>query len=208
MYIPSAHAVTDLHALHGFIRQHSFATLVTDGEDGLIASHLPILLDSACGPQGTLFGHMARANPQWRQPKGESLAIFTGPHTYISPAWYESDGTVPTWNYVAVHAYGPFQVVDDRDQLLEILRTSVRFFESPRERPWAFDESAPHVDRMLRAIVGFRLEISRLEGKWKLSQNHPEERRQRVIQALETQADPDSQTIASLMRQTTEHPNA
>lgn len=207
MYVPTAHAVTDLATLHEFIRQHSFATLVTTGDQGLIASHLPILLDADSGPQGVLFGHLARANPQWKRAQGEALVIFTGPHTYISPAWYEADGTVPTWNYVAVHVYGDFQVLEDRDVLLETLERSVRTFEGPRAEPWLFDESAAHVERMLRAIVAFRIPIMRLEGKWKLSQNHPEERRQRVIRALEGQADHDSQAIAALMRQATEHAN-
>ena len=127
------------------------------------------------------------------------MAIFSGPHVYVSPSWYEEGGTVPTWNYVAVHAYGTFHLVEERDSLLDILRRSVMTYESPRPEPWAFDESAGHVEKMLRAIVGFRIEISRIEGKWKLSQNHPEERRQRVIRALEGRPDEDSQAIARMM---------
>jgi transcriptional regulator len=199
MYVPAAFAEADTARLHEFMRQHSFAVLTSHGEGGLVASHLPLLLDPGAGPHGHLLGHMARANRQWRGVAGEVLAVFSGPHAYVSPAWYDEAGTVPTWNYVAVHAYGNFQVVEERDGLLEILRRSVLTYESPRPEPWAFDESEPHVERLLRAIVGFRIEITRLEGKWKLSQNHPERRRRKVIRALGTRADHDSQVIARLM---------
>ena len=199
MYVPSAFAESDTAQLHEFIRRNSFGVLASQGEGGLIASHLPLLLDAEAGPHGHLLGHMARANPHWRDPGREAMAIFSGPHVYVSPSWYEEGGTVPTWNYVAVHAYGTFHLVEEQDSLLDILRRSVRTYESPRAEPWAFDESAGHVEKMLRAIVGFRIEISRIEGKWKLSQNHPEERRQRVIRALEGRPDEDSRAIARLM---------
>jgi transcriptional regulator len=201
MYIPASHAETDPAKLHDFMRSNSFATLVTENETGMIASHLPLLFDADAGPMGLLMGHMARANPQWRDVRGEAMVLFNGPHVYISPSWYEADGTVPTWNYTAVHAYGTFQVVDDRDFLLELLRRTVAYYESPRPQPWTFDEKAPHVDPMIRAIVGFRIEINRLEGKWKLSQNHPEERRRRVIGALEGQPDDHSRAVAALMKE-------
>jgi len=165
----------------------------------MVASHLPLLFDADAGRMGMLMGHMARANPQWRDVRGEVMALFTGPHVYISPAWYEADGTVPTWNYVAVHAYGTFHVFEDGEILLELLRRTVAYYESPRPDPWTFDETAPHVDQMIRGIVGFRIEINRLEGKWKLSQNHPEERRRRVIRALEAQPDDHSQAVAAMM---------
>jgi transcriptional regulator len=199
VYIPASFAETDPAKLHEFMRRNSFAVLTTHGDDGLVASHLPILLDNDAGSQGRLLGHMARANPQWRQAEGEALVVFSGPHTYISPAWYEEQGTVPTWNYVAVHAYGAFHVVEGREELLGILRRSVAVYEGPRTEPWNFDESAPHVEALLKAIVGFRIEITRLEGKWKLSQNHSEPRRLRVVGALEARPDPDSREIARLM---------
>jgi transcriptional regulator len=107
---------------------------------------------------------------------------------------------VPTWNYVAVHAYGNFHLVEDRDGLLEILRRSVLTYEAPRAESWAFDESEPHIEGMLKAIIGFRIEITRLEGKWKLSQNHPEGRRRKVIQALDAEPGINSRIVADLMR--------
>ena len=138
MYTPSAFAESDPTRLHDFIGRHSFAVLTSQGPRGLEASHLPLLLDTSAGPHGHLIGHMARANPQWRQVGGEVMVVFPGPHVYVSPAWYEQAGTVPTWNYVAVHAYGTFHVVDDREALLDILRRSVAYFEGPRESPWTF----------------------------------------------------------------------
>jgi len=186
------------------MRENSFATLVTQGEEGLTASHLPLLLDAEVGPHGQLIGHMARANRQWRDVSGEALAVFARPHVYVSPSWYETPGTVPTWNYVAVHAYGAFKVVEDREGLLDILRRSVVAYESPRPEPWAFDESDPAIEGMLKAIVGFRIEIARIEGKWKLNQNHPEERRRKVADALGGRSDEDSREIARLMRESSE----
>ncbi len=199
MYVPTVFVESDTAKLHEFIRQYSFGVLTSHGEAGLTASHLPLLLDADAGPHGQVLGHMARANPQWRGVRGEVMAIFSGPHAYVSPSWYEEGGTVPTWNYVAVHAYGTFHVVEERDSLLDILRRSVLTYESPRPEPWAFDESPSHVEKMLGAIVGFRIELTRLEGKWKLSQNHSDERRRKVIRAMEARPDADSQAIARLM---------
>ncbi|QEH31880.1 Protease synthase and sporulation protein PAI 2 [Aquisphaera giovannonii] len=203
MYVPSAFAEADLPTLHDFMRRHSFAVLASRGPAGLVASHLPLVLEDGpdAGPNGRLLGHMARANTQWKGVEGEVLAIFSGPHAYVSPSWYEEEGTVPTWNYAAVHAYGTLELVEDRDGLLDILRRSVAAYEGPRPEPWRFDESAPHVENMLRAIVGFRIAITRLEGKWKLGQNHPEGRRRKAALALAVQADEDSRAVARIMEE-------
>jgi transcriptional regulator len=157
MYVPAAFAETDPAKLHEFIRRHGFAVLTSHGEGGLFASHLPLILDVETGPHGTLVGHIARANPQWRRVEGEVLAVFSGPHAYVSPSWYEEGGTVPTWNYVAVHAHGTFHVVEERDGLLDILRRSVMIYESSRPAPWTFEESAPHVETMLKAIEAVKV---------------------------------------------------
>ncbi len=202
MYLPSAFAETDTHKLHAFMRRYSFGLLTSQGGAGLVASHLPLLLDAEAGPHGQILGHMARANPQWKQVEGEVLVVFSGPHAYISPTWYEAEGTVPTWNYVAVHAYGTLTLVEEPAELLDILRRSVRVYESPRAEPWAFDESAAYVEKLLKAIVGFRIEITRLEGKWKLSQNHPEERRRKVANALGLEESDDSREVARLVLET------
>jgi len=200
MYIPTAFAEKDQAKLHAFMEAYSFGLLVSTQQGQPFASHLPFLLDRTRGPCGTLIGHMARANPQWRGLDGqEVLAIFSGPHAYISPTWYESDTVVPTWNYVAVHAYGPFHSIEEPQELTELLTAAVRTYEQSRPEPWQLDSNADFFQKLLRAIVGFRIEISRLEGKWKLNQNHPHERRQRVIRVLQAAAHPDAQEIARLM---------
>jgi len=201
MYVPQSFAESDTSTLHAFMRRSSFAVLTTCGEGGLAASHLPLLLDAEDGPRGRLFGHMARANPQWRQAECDALAVFSGPHAYVSPTWYQEEGTVPTWNYVAVHAYGRLRIVVDEEAVLEILRRSVATYEAAMPTPWTFDAASPYIRVQLKAIVGFQLEIDRLEGKWKLSQNHPSHRRRRVAGALAAQSDADSVAIAEMMRQ-------
>ncbi|OJW22559.1 MAG: transcriptional regulator [Planctomycetales bacterium 71-10] len=199
MYVPASFRMDDPSELRAFMRRHSFATLVTRGRGGMVASHLPLLLDADAGPRGRLLGHMARANPQWRDVDGEALAVFSGPHAYISPTWYETPGTVPTWNYVAVHAYGALRLVEDRDALRDILRRTVSAYERPMPVPWTYDEADPDIDQMLGAVVGFEIEIARIEGKAKLNQNHPEERRRKVIRALEARTDDDSRAMARWM---------
>src|SRR5437868_2466251 len=177
MYIPAVFAESDLSKLHDFIEQNSFGLLVSQVDGLPFATHLPFLLDRAAGPHGTLIGHVARANPQWREAGGQTaLAVFSGPHAYVSPTWYEAEQVVPTWNYVTVHASGRLQIVEDHDALLAIVRDSVRFYEQTMPQPWAFNDSGTFADRMLGQIVGFRIEVERIEGKWKLNQNHPAER--------------------------------
>jgi transcriptional regulator len=146
---------------------------------------------------------MARANPHWRELAGQTaLAVFTGPHAYISPTWYEAENVVPTWNYVAVHANGPVELVEDRDALLDILERSVAVYEAAMPSPWVLDTAGPFVGRLLGQIVGFRLDIERLEGKWKMSQNHPIVRREKVIRALEARGGEDAMAVARMVRNT------
>jgi transcriptional regulator len=206
MYIPPAFVKSDLPKLHDFIESYSFGTLVSQSAE-LCASHIPFLLDRKAGPQGRLIGHMARANSQWQPAGGRSvLVIFTGPHAYISPTWYESENVVPTWNYVAVHVYGTLRVVEDRAALMQIVRDTVDYYEQALPQPWTFDGSAAFYERLVQMIVGFHVDIDRIEGKWKLSQNHPRERRERVVRALLNSTAPEAQEVARLMRQTLSEP--
>jgi transcriptional regulator len=201
MYVPPHFAQTDPDTLHAFIERHSFGLLVAPVGGEPFVTHLPFLLDRAAGPHGALFGHMARANTHWRELAGQTaLAVFSGPHTYVSPSWYEAENVVPTWNYLAVHAYGPARLVEDRSALLDIVQRSVATYEAGMPRPWVLDAPSVFVDRMLGQIVGFRIEIERIEGKWKLNQNHPAERRQKVVNALEARGGEDAGAIAELMR--------
>jgi transcriptional regulator len=200
MYIPAHFAQPDVGALHEAIERYSFATLVSGAGGELTASHLPLLLERAGGEHGTLLGHMARANSQWREAAGQDvLAIFSGPHVYVSPSWYEATQVVPTWNYVAVHAYGRLELMEERAAVESLLARMVAVYEAGQARPWRLDEPAEFVDRMLRQIVAFRIPISRLEGKWKLNQNRPAEQQQRVIDVLSRRADENSRAIAELM---------
>ncbi len=201
MYVPPSFARTDPSELFAFMGAHSFALLVSTHGGEPYATHLPLLVRPAAGPRGTLVGHMARANPQWHDLDGRPvLAVFAGPHAYISPAWYEADGVVPTWNYVAVHATGTFRLVDDPAGVTDIVAATVETYERTRPAPWRLDPAADYVRQMARAIVGFRVEIERLEGKWKLSQNHPPERRAKAMTALDASADADARAIARMMR--------
>jgi transcriptional regulator len=201
MYLPAAFAEADLTRLHDFIEQYSFGVLVSQVDGPPFATHLPFLLDRAAGPHGTLVGHMARANPQWRDAAGQTaLAIFSGPHAYVSPTWYEAENVVPTWNYAAVHAYGRVEVVEDKGALLEIVQRSVRVYEQAMPRPWSFDPASTFVERLLTQIVGFRIEVERIEGKFKLNQNHPAERRRKVVRALQQRGGDDARAVAALMR--------
>ena len=200
MYVPAAFAEPDLSRLHDFIEQYGFGVLVSQNDGLPFASHLPFLLERAAGPHGTLVGHVARANPQWRQAAGQAaLAIFSGPHAYVSPTWYEAEQVVPTWNYTAVHAYGPVQVMEDKGALVDIVREMVRVYEQAMPRPWSFDPTSTFAQRMLGQIVGFRIKIERIEGKWKLNQNHPVERRRKIMRALRQRDDANAQAVAALM---------
>jgi transcriptional regulator len=203
MYVPAHFAEPDVARLHAFVEAHSFGLLVSTLGGEPFATHLPFLLERGAGPHGTLVGHVARANPHWQALDGSpALAVFSGPHAYISPTWYEAEPAVPTWNYVAVHAAGRAERVEDRDALLDIVRRSVELYESGMPRPWRLDAGSTFVDRLLGQIVGFRLRIEKLEGKWKLNQNHPPERRAKVARALEAAGGADAAAVAALVRQT------
>jgi transcriptional regulator len=202
MYVPPYFAESDLAKLHEAIDCYSFATLVSQSGGEPFASHLPLLLDRGGGPNGTLIGHMARANPQWQEAAGQRvLAIFSGPHAYISPTWYEAEKVVPTWNYVTVHAYGRLELIEDGGALETVLRRTIETYEASQPTPWRLDESPEFVARWTQQIVAFRIPIERIEGKWKLNQNQPSDRRAKVIAKLQSRLDENSQDIARLMRE-------
>lgn len=203
MYTPPAFRQNDLAQLHQQINACPLATLVTQGANGLQASHLPLLLAADEGEFGTLYGHFARANPHWRELlQGETLAIFQGPQAYISPAWYPSKAehgkAVPTWNYIAVHARGQAQLIEDSEGLLQLVSRLSAQHEAGREQPWAVSEApTDYIDTMLRAIVGFALPIQRLEGQWKLSQNRTAADRDGVHKGLSASPVAADQALAA-----------
>ncbi len=203
MYVPKAFAGADTAWCHDLMRRESFALLVTVDEDGApFASHLPVLLDAARGSLGTLEAHVARANPQWRHfADGKPvLCTFAGPHAYVSPAWYGVHPSVPTWNYVAVHAYGVPAVIDEPARVRALLGRLVQTYEGGRAEPWRMDSLAgEYLDGMLRGIVAFEIPIDRLEGKAKLSQNRPEGDQAGVVDGLRAGSDPLALAVADLM---------
>lgn len=207
MYTPSNFAIDDLNELHQQILGTRLAVLVTHGEQGLQASHLPLLLNVDQGPNGTLYGHFARTNPQWRelQNGAEALVIFAGADAYVSPGFYPSKAehgkVVPTWNYVAVHAYGMAEVFTDVDRLRTLVSALTDRHESGRSNPWKVDDApTDYIDGMLKAIVGFALPIQRLEGKRKLSQNRNAADIAGVREGLAASPDVHDQALAHLMR--------
>jgi|SRR5579859_1867879 len=202
MYIPPAFREDDLAALHQLMRDYSFAIVVTQQDGMPIATHLPLLVESERGVYGTLVGHMARANSQWRGFDGEqeALVIFQGPHAYITPSWYEPGVNVPTWNYAAVHAYGKPRVIEDTAMLKKLLHASVQTFEAGFEQPWALDMAEKEFQQKLKGIVGFEMEITRLEGKFKMSQNRSASEQERVASELSKSEDALSAGVGAVMR--------
>jgi transcriptional regulator len=187
MYIPERFREDDTTTLLAFMREHSFGILVTRGDDAPFATHLPFLYDAECGDYGVLQAHMARANPQWRSfaSEQEALVIFQGPHAYISPSWYDVALSVPTWNYAAVHVYGIPRIIEDSQLLYKQLKTLVGTHEAQFEQPWTFELPQDYIEKMMRGVVGFTLDIARLEGKFKMSQNRTPAEREKVIAALQ-----------------------
>jgi len=202
MYIPEHFAETDVPTLHEFMRQHSFATLVTQQGGAPFASHLPILLDSSIGIHGALLGHMARNNGQWRDfaAGAEILVMFHGPHAYVSPVCYEPGPTAaPTWNYMVVHAYGKARILSE-EELVETLHHLVGENEKAFLPPWKLQLTQAMRERALGAIVGFEITLTRVEGKYKLSQNRSVADQRRVIEKLSQDTEiNNSQGVASQM---------
>jgi transcriptional regulator len=186
MYIPKHFEIKDLAWVRAFMSEHRFATLVTIRDGEPFATHLPLLYDPHPEPYGTLRGHVARANPHWQSFDAVQLAIFTGPHAYVSPTWYKSGGpSVPTWNYTAVHASGRAQIVDDPDAVRDLLvRLTDREEAGLTPRYTVDTQDREYVDHMMRQIVAFDIPIARLEAKAKLNQNRPPEDRENVARTL------------------------
>lgn len=208
MYVPKHFAETRVETLHELMRAHPLAALVTLTPDGLDANHIPFELDPEPAPFGTLRGHIARANPLWRDASREvgALAIFQGPGTYISPSWYptkqETGKVVPTWNYAIVHAHGPLRVIEDRHWLRELVERLTNRHEAGRRDPRKVtDAPADFIDQQLGAIIGLELPIARLVGKWKTSQNRPARDQDGVVAGLLQEGHESAAAMAELVRQ-------
>jgi transcriptional regulator len=205
MYVPPAFREDDLATLHATMRGARLASLVTATDEGLVATPLPLLLAPEEGPYGTLYGHLARANPQWKlPPTGDAMALFMGPDAYVSPSWYpsklEHGKVVPTWNYIAVHAHGPAEFFEDADRLLGVVTRLTDLHERSRAEPWAVtDAPEAFVRGQLRGIVGLRMPITRIEGKRKMSQNRSATDRAGVAAGLAESDRASDRAVAALI---------
>jgi transcriptional regulator len=199
LYVPPHFRVDDREAMLAFVEKYAFGTLVSSGPGGLHVSHIPFVVDRGDDGKTRLLGHVARGNEQWSALEGaeDIVAIFQGPHGYVSPTWYANHPSVPTWNYAVVHAHGKARLMDEAE-LHELVMRLASIYEAGNAKPWKMSElPADYVSMMLKAIVGFEIEIERLDGKFKLSQNRPAEV-QRVAAALESGGEPG---LAALMRE-------
>jgi len=201
LYTPAHFAVAEPAATERLLRDHPFATLVTPGTPEPFISHLPLLLVPGREPHGTLIGHFARANPHWRQAAGaESIAVFHGPHAYVSPSWYSQPERMdPAWNYATVHAHGTLEIVTDPTEARGVLEALIHRFEADRPEPWQFRMPERERDAMVSAIVAFRMPLREANAKFKLSQNRSAVDRARVAGALRGEGYDDALALAGLM---------
>jgi transcriptional regulator len=198
VYIPPLNRVEDREVINAFLHTHPFATLITNAAGKLVASHLPVLFDETAN---ALRSHMARANEQWKHfaASNEVLCIFHGPHAYISPSWYVQQHTVPTWNYAVVHVYGKPVLVDDVELKRIVFDTTAKF-ESTMAVPWKIPLSEQEIAGMVKAIVGFKIEITRVEAKFKLGQNRSREDQEKMLRNLEAAPDNDSRALGQFIQ--------
>ena len=208
MYLPGHFEETRIDTLHQLIRARPLATIVTLGSAGLNANHIPFELSAEPAPLGTLRGHVARANPLWRDfsENIDALIIFHGPQAYVSPSWYPTKQAtgevVPTYNYIVVHAYGRLEIIDDPRWLGGLVTRLTERFEAARAEPWhVTDAPDGFIENQLRGIVGIEIVISKLLGKWKASQNRPVVDREGVVKGLSESNDADSLALAELVRE-------
>lgn len=207
MYIPEQFTESSIEAMHQFIREKPLATLVTMTSQGLNANHIPLHLVAEPASYGMLRGHVARANPIWRDYQAgiEALAIFHGPDAYITPSWYatkkETGKVVPTWNYAVVHAHGALRVIDDALWVREQLEALTNHNEAQFPEPWAVsDAPREFTEKLIEAIVGIEITITRLSGKWKVSQNQPPRNQASVVEGLSQNGTSDANAMAALLR--------
>ncbi|MCG3119235.1 MAG: Protease synthase and sporulation protein PAI 2 [bacterium] len=203
MYLPKLYQVTDEAVIDKFIQQNSFATLVSCDRQTPVATHLPLELAQDASGAKFLHGHLARANKQWQtfDFDTEVLAIFSGPHTYVSARWY-NHVNVPTWNYMVVHAYGRPRLVTDHDELYAMLKQLVDRYEAHAvtEKPYRLDTLPPdYIEKEMRGIVGFEIKVNRLEAKFKLSQNRHQQDYDHVIAELQKSGDSNARAVAGAM---------
>ncbi|MEH7418947.1 FMN-binding negative transcriptional regulator [Neobacillus drentensis] len=202
MYIPKHFKIDDEGKIYDFIEKYSFATLFSQHNGEPYATHLPLILNKS---ENTLYGHFARPNEQWKDAENQQiLVIFQGPHSYISPSWYETMKAVPTWNYVSIHVYGKMEIIENQKVIVDSLNDMVKKYESPTSPYNLSDVDPSFIEGMSKGIVAFRIHITKIEAKAKLSQNHPVERQELIIKQLENTSQHDSLQVAALMKKNLE----
>ncbi len=205
MYIPPHTQVVDVAKISDLVRTYPFGILINSKDNRPAGTHLPFLLPGNAEPGGKLLSHMAKMNPQWQQIEdgGEVLTIFNGPHTFISSSWYKVNDGIPTWNYASVHIYGKLRLINDVDEVMHLLKQTIATFDPPTLPLW---EDAKHLEyfrKHTKGVVAFEIEITKVEAKWKMSQNRNEEDQKRVVDALLTQrTDEESHKVAGMVEQT------
>ncbi|MCB5175256.1 FMN-binding negative transcriptional regulator [Microvirga lenta] len=206
MYQPPHFREDRLEVQHALIRAHPLGMLVTMGRSGLLANPIPFVLDEAASPLGTLKAHLSRANPQWQDfdPGQEALVVFQGTEAYITPSWYETKRetgkVVPTWNYAVVQARGRMRAVEDPAWLMRQIGEMTGQQEAAHPEPWAVSDAPPaFVAAQLKGIVGIEIEIARIEGKWKVSQNRPDADRRGVAEGLRALSDDEPRRMAEMV---------
>lgn len=198
MYIPKHFKIDDESTIYDLIEKYSFATLFSQHKGEPCATHLPLILNKS---DNALYGHFALPNEQWRDAENQQiLVIYQGPHSYISPSWYETMKAVPTWNYVSIHVYGKLEIIEDQKVILDSLNDMVKKYESPDSAYNLSDVDPNFIEGMSKGIVAFRINITKIEAKAKLSQNHPVERQELIIKQLENTSNQENIQVASLMK--------
>ncbi|MBT2682256.1 FMN-binding negative transcriptional regulator [Bacillus sp. ISL-37] len=198
MYIPKHFKIEDEEQIYEFIEKYSFATLYSTHKGEPYATHLPLILKKE---EKALYGHFARPNGQWKDIENQSvLVVFQGPHCYISPSWYEINDAVPTWNYVSIHLYGKVEIIEDEKVIFDSLNDMVKKYEKP-DSPYNLNNvDSKYIEGLSKGIVAFKITINKIEAKAKLSQNHPVERQELIIENLEKTADQNNLEVAALMK--------
>jgi transcriptional regulator len=200
MYLPKYYEVNDRTKLFDFMKSNSFAILFSHTGEEPMASHLPFIIDETGEEKGLILGHMAKANRQWRYADGQQvMVVFHGPHTYVSPTWYQEEDAVPTWNYTAVHATGTFKATEEPAVMEDMVARLTAQHEASQPQPWQMDFSTDYASHMMKRVVAFQIDITAIQGKWKLNQNQSDARRERVAAKLGSSEHEGDLQVAKLM---------
>jgi transcriptional regulator len=200
MYLPKYYEVNDRAKLFDFMKSNSFAILFSHTGEEPMASHLPFIIDETGEEKGLILGHMAKANRQWRYADGQQvMVVFHGPHTYVSPTWYQEEDAVPTWNYTAVHATGTFKATEEPAVMEDMVARLTAQHEASQPQPWQMDFSTDYASQMMKRVVAFQIGITSIQGKWKLNQNQSDARRERVAAKLGSSEHEGDLQVAKLL---------